>query len=125
MGLDRAPLATPPRVSPLRTLLLALTAMAAMPNGLFFSPWFDSVLFMLPRAAAPFFVAGETATFYLTGIFLWLFTLVLAGIPAALCEHVVGRTRWPLVPFLVWLGAALALIIPSFQSALELLSEPF
>lgn len=124
MGIDREPAAEAARVSPVRSLLLALVAIAAMPNGLFFSPWFDSVLFMLPRAAAAFFITGHMAMFYLAGIFLWLLTLVLAGIPAALYELACGRRRPTLVALLIWLVAALLLGIPSFQSAIELLQEP-
>lgn len=112
------------RPSPARAAMLALIGIAAMPNGLFFSPWFDSVLFMVPRAASALLVTGEAATFYLTGAFLWLLTLVLAGIPAALYERLRGLRQPTFGAQLIWLVAALALCIPSFQSLLELLAEP-
>lgn len=113
------------RVSPLRTVLLALAAISAMPNGLFFSPWFDSVLFMLPRASSAFLVTGDMATFYLTGVLLWLITLALAGIPAALYERIVAKGQPTIVPMLVWMLTALVLSIPSFRSAMDLFAEPY
>lgn len=119
---ERAP--TPPRVSPARTAMLALVAIAAMPNGLYFSPWFDSVLFLLPRAASAFFIRSHEALFYLTGMLLWLMTLVLAGVPAALYEFARRRRQPTFSALLVWLIAALLLSIPSFRAALELLQEP-
>lgn len=124
MDVDREPTRETPRVSPARTAMLALVAIAAMPNGLFFSPWFDSVLFMLPRAAAAFFITGHMAQFYLAGIFLWLLTVVLAGIPAALYELARRRRQPTFGALLIWLVTALILGIPSFQAAIELLQEP-
>lgn len=112
------------RVSPVRALLLALIAVAAMPNGLFFSPLFDSFLYYVPRAASVFFLRGQEVTFYLTGIVLWLFTLVLAGIPAALYERIRGAKESTLASLLIWLVTALVLSIPSFMALAELMSEP-
>lgn len=112
------------RPSLLRGLLLALIAAAAMPNGMFFSPLFDSVLFMIPRTAAAFFIKGSTATFYLTGIALWLLTLVLAGIPAAIYDRVRGLPHGSMASLIIWLLTALALSIPSLQAAAELFAEP-
>jgi hypothetical protein len=112
------------RVSPLRALLLALIAVAAMPNGLYFSPLFDSVLYYVPRAASAFFLRGQEVTFYLTGIVLWLFTLGLAGIPAAIYERIRGLREGSLASLLIWLVFALVLSIPSFMAFSELMSEP-
>lgn len=112
------------RPSILRGLLLALIAAAAMPNGMFFSPLFDSVLFMIPRTAAAFFVKGSTATFYLTGIALWLLTLVLAGIPAAIYDRVRGLPHGSMASLVIWLLTAFVLSFPSLQAAFELFAEP-
>lgn len=112
------------RPSVLRGLLLALIAAAAMPNGMFFSPLFDSVLFMIPRTAAAFFIKGPTATFYLTGIALWLLTLVLAGIPAAIYDRARSLPHGSMASLLIWLLTAFLLSFPSLQAALELFAEP-
>lgn len=114
----------PAKSSLLRSLLLLLVAIAAMPNGMFFSPLFDSVLFMIPRTAAAFFIKGQTATFYLTGLTLWLFTLVLAGIPSAIYDRVRGLPAGSAVSLLIWLAMAVLLSIPSLQVAAELFQEP-
>lgn len=107
-----------------RILLLLLIALTAMLNGLYFSPFFDSVLFVIARPASAFFIKGQMATFYLTGLMLWLFTLILAGIPAAIWERVLKRPRGSISPLVVWLLAAAALSSPSARALYELLIEP-
>jgi hypothetical protein len=108
------------RPSPVRMLLLFLIAAASMLNGLYFSPFFDIVLFIIARPAAAFFIKGQAATFYLTGLVLWLFTLVLAGIPAALWERVRRLPQTNMTSLVIWLIAAMALSIPSVMAAYEL-----
>lgn len=112
------------RPSIVRSLLLLLIAIAAMPNGLYFSPLFDSVLFMIPRASSAFFIRGQESTFYLTGLVLWLSTLSLAGIPAAVWDRVRGLPHGSSVSLLLWLAAAVLLSIPSLNAANELFLEP-
>lgn len=112
------------RASPLRALLLALIACAAMPNGLYFSPLFDPVLYYVPRAASALFLRGQEVTFYLTGIVLWLFTLGIAGIPAKLYERIRGLQESSVASLLIWLVAALLLSIPSFMALAEIVAEP-
>jgi len=112
------------RPSALRALLLALIAIAAMPNGLYFSPFFDIVLFLIPRASAPFFIKGQMATFYFTGVMLWLLTMALSGIPAAIWDRIRGLPYGSPASLLIWLVAAMALSIPSLLAFYELLLEP-
>lgn len=112
------------RASPVRALLLALVAVAAMPNGLYFSPLFDSVLYYVPRAASAFFLRGQEVTFYLTGVVLWLFTLGLSGIPAAIYERIRGLRESSIASLLIWLVSALLLSIPSFLALAEIMGEP-
>jgi hypothetical protein len=112
------------RASPARALLLALVAIAAMPNGLYFSPLFDSVLYYVPRAASAFFLRGQEVTFYLTGVVLWLLTLGLAGIPAAVYERIRGLKESSIASLLIWLVTALILSIPSFLALAEIMGEP-
>ena len=107
-----------------RSLLLALIAIAAMPNGLFFSPFFDPVLYIVPRTASAFFLKGQEVTFYLAGAVLWLFTLLLAAIPAAIYERIRGQAQSSTASLLIWLVVALVLSIPSFLAVTELFSEP-
>ncbi|MDX2202129.1 MAG: hypothetical protein NW223_05225 [Hyphomicrobiaceae bacterium] len=112
------------RASPARAVLLALIAMAAMPNGLYFSPLFDSVLYYVPRAASAFFLRGQEVTFYLTGFVLWLFTLVISGIPAAAYERLRGLRDSSAVSLVIWLVVALVLSVPSLMALAELMAEP-
>ena len=62
-----------------RMLLLLLIAVVAMGNGLYFSPYFDKLLILIPRLASAFFIRGQEAIFYLTGFSAWMLTLVIAG----------------------------------------------
>ncbi len=110
--------------SPVRALLLALVAVAAMPNGMYFSPLFDPVLYYIPRASSAFFLRGQEITFYLTGLVLWMFTLALSGIPAAVYERLRGLPHSTVGSLLVWLVAALVLSIPSLMAFAELMAEP-
>lgn len=103
-----------------RTLPLVAIFAVSMANGLYFSPLFDSVLFVIPRTLGMFFLKGQSVTFYATGFFLWLMTLLLAGIPAAIYERVRGLERSSPVSLGIWLLAALALSYPSLKAAADL-----
>jgi hypothetical protein len=103
-----------------RTLPLIAIFAVSMLNGLYFSPLFDPVLFVIPRPMGMFFVKGQTVTFYAAGFFLWLMTLLLAGIPAAIYERVRGLQRSTPVSLAIWFLAALALSYPSLKAAAEL-----
>ena len=52
------------------------------------------------------FLTGETSTFYMSGMLLWLVTLGLAGIPAALYERFFTRRQPSVVSLLIWIAAA-------------------
>lgn len=112
------------RPSPVRMLLHFLIAAVSMLNGLYFSPFFDVVLFIIARPASAFFIKGQMATFYLTGLVLWLFTLVLAGIPAALWDRVRRMPHSDTPSLVIWLMAAIALSVPTLIAAYELFFEP-
>ena len=108
------------RPSPLRMTLLALIACLAMGNGLYFSPYFDKLLILTPRLGAPFFIKGPEAMFYLTGFALWMLTLVIAGIPAALVDRVRGQNNGSILTLVIWLVVTLIITYDSWLVLYEL-----
>lgn len=108
------------RPSPLRMTLLLLIAVVAMGNGLYFSPYFDKLLILIPRLSAPFFIKGPEATFYMTGFSLWMMTLALAGIPAALVDRVRNQPHGSILSLVIWLVVAMIITYDSWLVLYEL-----
>ena len=108
------------RPSFLRMTLLLLVAVTAMGNGLYFSPYFDKLLILVPRLTPAFFIRGQAATFYLTGFALWMLTLAIAGIPAAAWDRLRGHQQGSAVSLLIWLIAAAVLTYDSWLVLYEL-----
>lgn len=103
-----------------RMVLLLLIAVVAMGNGLYFSPYFDRLLILTPRLASAFFIKGQEAIFYLTGFALWMLTLMLAGIPAAIWDRVRGLPQGSIVSLVIWLLAAAVITYDSWLVLYEL-----
>jgi hypothetical protein len=76
-----------------RDVLLVVTAMLSLLNGMHFSPFFDPAFILLRPFAAGFFVSSPLVLLYLTSIFVSLSTLLIGGIPAALYERLRGLPR--------------------------------
>lgn len=111
-------------LSLLRMLLLLLIAVVAMGNGLYFSPYFDKLLILTPRLASAFFIKGQEAIFYLTGFALWMMTLMIAGLPAALWDRVRGLPQGSILSLAIWLMAACVITYDSWLVLYELFFDP-
>lgn len=111
-------------LSLLRMLLLLLIAVVAMGNGLYFSPYFDKLLILTPRLASAFFIKGQEAIFYLTGFALWMMTLMIAGLPAALWDRVRGLPQGSILSLAIWLLAACVITYDSWLVLYELFFDP-
>lgn len=111
-------------LSLLRLLLLLLIAVVAMGNGLYFSPYFDKLLILTPRLASAFFIKGQEAIFYLTGFALWMMTLMIAGLPAALWDRVRGLPQGSILSLAIWLMAACVITYDSWLVLYELFFDP-
>lgn len=108
----------------MRLLLLLLIAVVAMGNGLYFSPYFDKLLILTPRLASAFFIKGQEAIFYLTGFALWMMTLMIAGLPAALWDRVRGLPQGSILSLAIWLMAACVITYDSWLVLYELFFDP-
>jgi hypothetical protein len=103
----------------IRTILLVATAGLAFVNGMpLFSPLFDPVLFFVQRLAPGFL--GPQLLFHFNSLLISLVTLLLAGIPAAIYERLMGYRDSTPVSLGIWLIATLLLTLPSLMNAAEM-----
>jgi hypothetical protein len=83
-----------------------------------FSPLFDPVLFFVQRLAPGFF--GPQLLFHFNSLLISLMTLLIAGIPAAIYERLMGYKSSTLVSLGIWLIVTLLLTLPSLMNAAEM-----
>jgi phage tail protein X len=88
-------------------------ALAGLVNGSHFSPWFD--LFALPIASviSGFFFGSPLLTFYFVSLCVSVFTVLIAGVPAAIYESNKGLTESSATSLTIWLMAAILLSLPA------------
>ena len=96
-----------------RDVLLVVTAMLSLLNGMHFSPFFDPAFILLRPFAAGFFVTSPLVLLYITSLFVSLCTLLLAGIPAAIYERLRGQERSTPASLGIWAGAVALLAAPT------------
>jgi hypothetical protein len=101
-----------------RDLPLAATGALSVLNGSTFSPFFDSVGYLLYFFARGVPFLGPDPIFYLTSLGLSLMTLLAAGIPAALYERIRGLRESTPVSLGIWLVAAALLTLPTLMRVL-------
>ena len=101
-----------------RGLLLIAAAALALFNGSLWSPFFDSVSYVLylTTRGLPLMTAARASD--VTPLAIALLTLLLAGIPAAIYERIRGLQSSTPVSIGVWLAATLLLTLPTMMNAL-------
>jgi hypothetical protein len=110
------------RLSPVthivRGLLLIAAAALALFNGSLWSPFFDSVSYVLylTTRGLPLMTAARASD--VTPLAIALMTLLLAGIPAAIYERIRGFQTSTPVSMGIWLAATLLLTLPTIMNAL-------
>ena len=75
-----------------RGLLLIAAGAVALFNGSLWSPFFDSVAYILHLATRGYPFATPQRLFYVTPVAIAVMTLLVAGIPAAIYERIRSRT---------------------------------
>lgn len=81
--------------------------------GMHFSPYFDPAYILLRPFTPTFIVSSPLLTFYFTSLFVSLFAVIVAGVPAALYERFSGQRQTNLTSLLIWLGGVLLLALPT------------
>jgi hypothetical protein len=105
--------------SALRLGLLGATVAVSCVNGTFYSPLFDPIFFYMGPVAETFFIPSSRARLYFTSVVIFLVTLALAGVPAALYERATGQTRSSPVSLFIWLLSAILLSAPTLLSMMQ------
>jgi hypothetical protein len=109
-------------VSPLtfavRGLLLIAAAAIALFNGSLWSPFYDSIAYILylTTRGVPLMTAARTSN--ATPAVIAVMTLMLAGIPAAVYERIRGLPASTAVSIGIWLLATLLLTLPTIMNAM-------
>jgi hypothetical protein len=85
-------------------------------NGTHFSPLFDPAFLLFRNFAPAFFISSQVLVFYFTSLFLATFTLILAGVPAALFERFTGRTQSDMVSLSIWFACLVPLTLPALAA---------
>lgn len=106
-----------PQTFAVRGLLLVAAAAIALFNGSLWSPFFDSVAYILylTTRGVPLMTAARASD--VTPIVIAVMTLMLAGIPAAVYERIRGLPTSTTVSLGIWLVATLLLTLPTIMNA--------
>ena len=106
-----------PQTFAVRGLLLMAAAAIALFNGSLWSPFFDSISYILylTTRGVPLMTAARASQ--ATPIVIAVMTLMIAGIPAAIYERIRGLRTSTTVSIGIWLVATLLLTLPTIMNA--------
>jgi hypothetical protein len=99
-----------------RDAFIVAIAGLSLANGSQFSPWFDGAYLLFRNFAPSFFINSQVLIFYFTSLFLATFTVIIAGVPAALYERIAGRKTSDLTTMVIWLAAMIPLTVPALMA---------
>jgi hypothetical protein len=86
-------------------------------NGMHFSPYFLPGLLMLePFVKVTFFTSSAVVISYFTSLVISTLSIMVAGIPAAIYERVVGLKHSNAVSFGIWFGAIALITLPTVMN---------
>ena len=94
--------------------LLVGLATAGLVNGMHVSPWFDVMATPIAAMLSGFYLTSPVLIFYFTSLAISVFTVMLAGVPAAIDEQRRGVSESDGRSLAIWLGAAVLLALPAF-----------
>lgn len=101
----------------LRGLLLMAAAAIALFNGSLWSPFFDSVAYILYLTTRGFPLMTAARASDAAPIVIAVLTLMIAGIPAAIYERIRRLPTSSTASIGVWLVATLLLTLPTIMNA--------
>jgi hypothetical protein len=88
-------------------------ATAGLVNGSHMSPWFDVMAAPIAAILAGFYISSPVLLFYFVSMSVSVFTVLIAGVPAAIYEQSKGLTESSSTSLMIWLLAAVALALPA------------
>jgi hypothetical protein len=103
-----------------RTLPLAALVAVAIAHGMIFSPLYDFVSYFVSVFSRRTVFYSPMVLEQLPSVLIALFTVMLAGIPAAIYERVRGHGDSTPVSIAIWLVATLLISAPVILRALGL-----
>ncbi len=89
-------------------------ATAGLVNGMHTSPWFDLMSAPIAAIVAGFYITSPVILFYLVSLSVSVFTVILAGVPAAIYEQSQDLRTSNSRSLTIWLVAAIVLTLPAF-----------
>jgi hypothetical protein len=89
-------------------------ALAGLVNGSHNSPWFDLLAGPIAAIMSSFLFGSPILTFYFVSLMVSVFTVLLAGVPAAIDEQRRGLKESDTRSLTIWLVAAIVLAAPAF-----------
>lgn len=101
-----------------RGVLLMAAVVVALCNGSLWSPFFDSVAYILHLATRGYPFVTPQRLFYVTPVAIATMTLLIAGIPAAIYERIRGHRTSTSVSIGIWLVATMLLTLPTILKAI-------
>ncbi|MGL4636861.1 MAG: hypothetical protein ACRCWF_12835 [Beijerinckiaceae bacterium] len=93
-------------------------AMAGLINGSHNSPWFDMMSGPIAAIISGFLFSSPLLLFYFVSLCISAFTVILAGVPAAIYEQTKGLEKSSATSLTVWLVAAIVMALPAFTKML-------
>ncbi len=88
-------------------------ATAGLVNGMHTSPWFDVMSAPIAAILTGFYITSPVLLFYFVSLSVSVFTVILAGVPAAIYEQSQGLTTSNARSLTIWLVAAILLALPA------------
>ncbi|MGL5116126.1 MAG: hypothetical protein ACRC7C_12455 [Beijerinckiaceae bacterium] len=88
-------------------------ALAGLINGSHHSPWFDMLSGPMAAITANLLFSSPLLIFYFASLSISVFTVLVAGVPAAMDEQRRGITESDARSLTIWLIAALLLSLPA------------
>jgi hypothetical protein len=88
-------------------------ATAGLINGTHTSPWFDVMAAPVAAILSGFYITSPVLLFYFVSLSVSIFTVILAGVPAAMYEQRQGLTESTPKSLMIWLVSAGFLALPA------------
>jgi hypothetical protein len=99
-----------------RIFLLAATAAVAVFNGMEWSPFYDSIAYVLYLAMRGYPMATAARMTSVAPLAITVMTLLIAGIPAAIYERIRGLRASTPGSLGIWLVCAMLLSVPTLMN---------